>query len=143
VGAVAVTESESERRFREGYVCALRGVLGQTLSAILPQYENALVDDRELLARAVLELSEARSTLRRICARWGDNDWEVSLNLSDVLEKHLESYLGASHRSALEWLQYHVLGQDFTGDESIDAEAVDLAKLIMDLRRGDNADPTV
>lgn len=31
--------------------------------------------------------------LRKVCERFGDNDWEDELHLGDVIEKHLEPYL--------------------------------------------------
>ena len=40
-----------------------------------------------------LELDEARSVLRRLCAEHGDNDWDDDLHLADVINKHLGRYL--------------------------------------------------
>jgi hypothetical protein len=31
--------------------------------------------------------------LRRVCAKFGDNDWSDDLRLADVLEKHLLRHL--------------------------------------------------
>lgn len=31
----------------------------------------------------------AISTLRQVCDEFGDNDWDETLNLSDIVEKHL------------------------------------------------------
>lgn len=42
------------------------------------------------LARAQAELLDVRNALRRVCERFGDNDWDDNLALSDVIEKHLE-----------------------------------------------------
>jgi len=35
----------------------------------------------------------AISLLREVCGDFGDNDWEPSLNLYDIIEKHLADYL--------------------------------------------------
>jgi hypothetical protein len=43
--------------------------------------------------RWILERQEAISTLRQMCADYGDNDWPDDLHLADVLEKHLARYL--------------------------------------------------
>lgn len=43
--------------------------------------------------RLRLELSEARSVLRRLCEDHGDNDWSDDLYLADALDKHLGRYL--------------------------------------------------
>jgi hypothetical protein len=44
------------------------------------------------------ELADARRALRRVCENHGDASWNDSLNLADVVEKHLERYLGR-HRA--------------------------------------------
>ncbi|MCP4201883.1 MAG: hypothetical protein GY769_08115 [bacterium] len=41
----------------------------------------------------IKQRSEAVDTLRRICARFGDNDWPSGLNMVDIMEKHLEPHL--------------------------------------------------
>lgn len=40
-----------------------------------------------------LERAAAIAALRRLCAEHGDNDWPDSLNLADVIDKHLGRYL--------------------------------------------------
>lgn len=44
-------------------------------------------------ARLASERSRLVTTLREICAEFGDNDWPENLDLSDVLEKHLARHL--------------------------------------------------
>lgn len=41
----------------------------------------------------ITEREEAISVLRRLCADYGDNDWDENLSLADILTKHLEDYL--------------------------------------------------
>jgi hypothetical protein len=43
----------------------------------------------ELLAERI----DAIHALRRVCARFGDNEWPDNLYLSDIIEKHLERHL--------------------------------------------------
>jgi hypothetical protein len=81
---------ETERAWAEGHRAALRGVLGHVLGNLNGDREG---DRDAALARAVAELEDVRSALRRICATHGDNDWEDTLHLGDVLEKHLERHL--------------------------------------------------
>lgn len=46
------------------------------------------------LAAVLAEREEVVAALRRACAEHGDNDWSDGANLVDVIEKHLEAYLG-------------------------------------------------
>ena len=39
------------------------------------------------------EREEAIATLRRVCDRFGDNDWDPWLPLADIIEKHLVRHL--------------------------------------------------
>jgi hypothetical protein len=39
------------------------------------------------------EREAAIATLRSACSEFGDNDWDESLHLSDVIEKHLMRYM--------------------------------------------------
>jgi len=41
----------------------------------------------------VLERQEALAVLRTLCASHGNNAWEDSLSLADILERHLGRYL--------------------------------------------------
>jgi len=40
------------------------------------------------------ERAQTVLSLRRVCAQFGDNDWPDDLHLVDIIEKHLERYLG-------------------------------------------------
>lgn len=41
----------------------------------------------------ILEREEAVAALREICGLHGDNEWPDSLNLADVIDKHLARHL--------------------------------------------------
>lgn len=43
--------------------------------------------------RWIAERLEVVTALRRICERYGDNEWDENLHLVDVVEKHLENHL--------------------------------------------------
>lgn len=43
----------------------------------------------------VAEREQAVLALRSVCERFGDNDWEPTLNLADVISKHLHDHLAA------------------------------------------------
>lgn len=44
-------------------------------------------------AKWILEREETIAKLRELCGEFGDNDWDASLHLADILEKHLAKYL--------------------------------------------------
>jgi len=41
----------------------------------------------------ILEREAAITQLRDLCEQFGDNDWDESLNLADIIEKHLGRHL--------------------------------------------------
>jgi hypothetical protein len=43
--------------------------------------------------RWISEREEAISILRRLCDDFGDNEWDESLHLADIIDKHLGKYL--------------------------------------------------
>jgi hypothetical protein len=45
------------------------------------------------VARLISEREETIALLRSECAEWGDNDWDSSLHLTDILSKHLFRHL--------------------------------------------------
>ena len=75
---------QEERIYERGYRSALRMVLGDVL--------RGLMDDGDA-ERWRLERMDTVAALRRVCERYGDNDWEDNLHLADVVEKHLERNL--------------------------------------------------
>jgi hypothetical protein len=50
--------------------------------------------DEKKIAGLVSEREETIALLRSECAEWGDNDWDSSLHLTDILSKHLLRYRG-------------------------------------------------
>jgi len=45
-----------------------------------------------------LEREEAIMVLRGLCEHFGDNDWNESLHLADVIDKHLGKHLHSDGR---------------------------------------------
>ncbi len=50
---------------------------------------------RAKMGALIAEIQEAKQKLRDLCERHGDNGWDESLYLADVIEKHLGRYLDA------------------------------------------------
>ncbi len=50
-------------------------------------------DPRIELGSLVRERADVVTTLRELCAEFGDNDWPDNLHLGDVIQKHLAQYL--------------------------------------------------
>lgn len=44
-------------------------------------------------AELLIEMEDARAALRTLCEEHGDNDWDETLHLADVIDKHLGRYL--------------------------------------------------
>ena len=76
----------NERDYTAGSRMAWRQILGAALRNL--GYSPALK-----AARLVAEREDAVAQLRRLCERYGDNDWEDNLHLGDVIEKHLGRHL--------------------------------------------------
>lgn len=70
----------SERDYSTGYQAACRSML-QHISGHLGKAAKA--------AEMKLELATTRAALRRLCIELGCSDWNDSLHLEDVIEKHL------------------------------------------------------
>lgn len=43
------------------------------------------------------EMSDARRVVRDLCEEFGDTDWDESLHLADVIDRHLGRYLKGPH----------------------------------------------
>jgi len=50
-------------------------------------------DERVKAINWVLEREEAIHQLRSLCAEFGDTDWDNTLCLADIIDKHLGDYL--------------------------------------------------
>jgi hypothetical protein len=68
-------------KYEEGYRAAHRHIISNCLRHVDPENRSE--------AALKIERDEAIAKLREICAIYGDNKWEDSLNLPDILEKHL------------------------------------------------------
>lgn len=42
----------------------------------------------------ITEREEAIAQLRDVCTHHGDNDWDETLHLADIIDKHLANHLG-------------------------------------------------
>lgn len=51
-------------------------------------------DEKAAESRWIVEREAAISALRDICSQYGDNDWDETLHLADIIEKHLHRNLG-------------------------------------------------
>ncbi|XXX79151.1 hypothetical protein WMF30_10295 [Sorangium sp. So ce134] len=78
---------DREQAVTEGHRLALTGVMMHCAR------ELGREDPMARLAVLEQERAHAVATLRRVCRDHGDNDWSDSLNLSDIIEKHLERHL--------------------------------------------------
>lgn len=83
------TPEEREQAWGDGYRAANLRVFRECLKHLkdMPEADNE---------RWVLEREEAIMVLRQLCATHGDNDWEPSLNLADIIDKHLARHLPPS-----------------------------------------------
>ena len=80
-------EPAGEADYNRGYRAAWEAILRQALTHV----DDASMRTRSELA---LERSQVVTLLRQVCERAGDNDWDESLYLPDVIENHLLPYLG-------------------------------------------------
>ena len=83
-----MTQSERERYYIQGHRAAWRRLLGECLREL-----GYTIDTAVSVARFVGEREDAIAQLRTLCEEVGDNDWEESLLLGDIIEKHLARHL--------------------------------------------------
>jgi hypothetical protein len=81
-----MTEAE-EWAYLEGSNAAWRAILRQAL------VELGRDSEEWNQKRWLLEREEAISILRRLCERFGDNDWPDNLHLADIIDKHLAPHI--------------------------------------------------
>ena len=74
----------SEQDYIEGLRRAWLSIFQQCLIELGEEVDSA---------RCIMERQEAVAALRRVCSRFGDNDWEDDLYLSDIIDKHLARHL--------------------------------------------------
>lgn len=75
-----------ERAYLEGARLALANVMMFAIREMMPGDERT---NLQRLAVLVAERERAVAMLRRVCEEFGDNDWPDTLDLSDIIEKHL------------------------------------------------------
>jgi len=79
-------EDRDDRKYAEGSKAAWQQILNLSMRALGSKMGSA----EELTT----ERASAIATLRDLCEEFGDNDWPDTLNLSDIIDKHLGRYLG-------------------------------------------------
>lgn len=72
-----------ERGYTEGNKAAYRELLRTAIRGLGQDDPQANAE------RWRIERAEIVAMLRQVCEEHGDNDWEDSLHLADVIEKHL------------------------------------------------------
>lgn len=76
-----------EQSYIQGSRMAWLNMLGMCL-------RNLDIDDPERQKAAwVSEREEIIQQLRTICEEFGDNDWDETLHLADIIDKHLAKHL--------------------------------------------------
>lgn len=78
-----------EKSYIQGSRAAWSSVLRECLRNL--GYENPEAQK----ANWITEREAAIAQLRAVCKSFGDNDWDESLHLADIIEKHLARHLEA------------------------------------------------
>lgn len=86
----AENTSASEQHYTIGYRAALVSMLVKVLGDL------GYHDTEATRAAWVIEREQTVQALRGICDVYGDNDWSNSLNLADVVNKHLLCHMEES-----------------------------------------------
>lgn len=120
-----------ELAYTRGQRMAMRKLLGMAMREFAAQEANPCAENVEpdWLLRAVglrAQLEDTRAALRSICAAHGNNDWSDSLNLADVVNKHLAWYLddAAEQKRIAYASRFQTKGHkpaDYYGDSEWDA----------------------
>lgn len=79
----------NEQDYESGTRAAWSAMLGECLRHL--GYTGAPAEH----AAWITEREEAIARLRDICSEYGDNDWDDTLHLADIIEKHLHRRLAA------------------------------------------------
>jgi hypothetical protein len=80
-------EEAYDRAWMQGRHSALNSIMLQCLR------ELGYSEREAQIAKLAAEREEAIAMLRQVCAEHGDNDWEDSLHLADIIENHLWRHL--------------------------------------------------
>lgn len=78
---------KNDESFYKGFKAAWVSILAEALQKLGYRYEET---NRY---GWILEREAAILQLRELCEKFGNNDWDDTLNLSDIIEKHLGYYL--------------------------------------------------
>jgi predicted secreted protein len=73
----------------QSYVSGARAAWTQVLRQAMQELDAG----EKTIAALVLEREAAVAALRALCAKHGDNEWDESLHLADIIEKHLGRHL--------------------------------------------------
>lgn len=82
----------NESDYLRGKRAALTGILRHLLREL--GYDSKEAEK----TRWIIEREEAIAQLRDLCGEVGDNEWDESLHLADVIEKHLTRHVLAEKR---------------------------------------------
>lgn len=81
-------QSRDERMWMQGQRSALLGVVRDSLATL------GVLGHKDFTAeKLMLERASVIDALRRLCDEFGDNQWNESDHLGDVIERHLAKYL--------------------------------------------------
>ena len=85
-----ILNDNQEQKYIQGSRAAWRQMLQLSLA-------NLGYPDQEVQKTSwILEREGIIAQLRDVCDSFGDNDWDDTLNLGDVIEKHLGRHLSSS-----------------------------------------------
>jgi hypothetical protein len=84
------TDEAKEQRYADGQRAALLSVLVHVLDKL--GFYGPL---EEAAAKWIIEREETIAALRAFCEEFGDNDWDPTLHLADILDKHLRKHIEA------------------------------------------------
>lgn len=79
------------RTYDDGYTEGCKAIYKRLLDIAIMGLGQKQVDAARLLS----ERAEAIAVLRDLCESHGDNDWPATLNLADIIDKHLGKHLYA------------------------------------------------
>ena len=120
--------TEAERGYVEGSRRAWMNVLLHAAKQL------GVEDPLSKTAYLIAEREEAKQALRAICAKYGDNEWDESLHLRDIIEEHLGAHLApASQDVGTERVvaRLHLLASKAPSTISGVAEHIELAGLAL------------
>lgn len=91
-GSAVLTDDQKDTLYIQGNRAAWLSMLGECLRHLgydSPEAQNV---------RWIKEREETIAVLRELCEDFGDNDWDETLYLADVVDKHLGKHLHATEK---------------------------------------------